>query len=122
MQLGACARLRLEGTALEVVVSSRAVQAADRAMFEHLGIDLAKTRVLVLKSTYVGSAKKLRVRPASLFLSHPPSSVHFRAHFEPLAVDVLVVISPGMAPMDQSHLAYKRLREGVRRMPRSAKQ
>ena len=43
------------------------------------------------------------------------SSVHFRAHFEPIAAEILVVAAPGPNPADLSTLTYRRLRPGVRR-------
>ena len=49
---------------VEVAVSSRRMQAADRAILHHLGVDPASRRILALKS-----------------------SVHFRADFEALADD-----------------------------------
>ena len=45
------------------------------------------------------------------------SSVHFRAHFEPIAEDVLVVESPGAMIVDPVKLPFKRLRPGLRMRP-----
>jgi microcystin degradation protein MlrC len=77
---------------VRIAVASRKQQAADQAMFRHLGVDPASVRILVLKS-----------------------SVHFRADFGDLASEILVVAAPGPSPADLSQLPYRKLREGVRR-------
>lgn len=92
MDLGPMALLRLGG--VRIAVASRKIQAADQAIFRHLGVEPARERILALKS-----------------------SVHFRADFQPIAAEVLVVKSPGPNPLDHAELAYKRLRPGVRLMP-----
>jgi microcystin degradation protein MlrC len=92
MDLGPMAGLRIGG--VEVVVSSKKMQAADRAMFRHLGIEPAERAIVVLKS-----------------------SVHFRADFAPIAGDIVVVASPGPNPVDHLALDYRRLRPGVRLAP-----
>jgi microcystin degradation protein MlrC len=89
MHLGPMALLRIGG--VRVAVASRKQQAADRAMFRHLGLDPAAQRILVLKS-----------------------SVHFRADFEPIAGEILVVKAPGPNVADPAELPYRRLRPGVR--------
>jgi len=90
MRLGPMALLAVGG--VRAAVASRKNQAADQEMFRHLGVEPAEQKILVLKS-----------------------SVHFRAHFEPIAAEVLVVAAPGPNPADLSDLAYRRLRPGVRR-------
>ncbi len=90
MHLGPMALLAVGG--VRVVVASRKNQAADQEMFRHLGVEPAAAKILVLKS-----------------------SVHFRAHFEPIAAEILVVAAPGPNPADLSDLTYRRLRPGVRR-------
>ncbi len=92
MNLGPMAVLRIGG--VEVVVSSKKMQAADQAMLRHVGIEPASRAILVLKS-----------------------SVHFRADFEPIAGDVIVVASPGPNPVDHLALDYRRLRPGLRLTP-----
>jgi microcystin degradation protein MlrC len=92
MDLGPMAGLRIGG--VEVVVSSKKMQAADRAMFRHLGIEPAERAIVVLKS-----------------------SVHFRADFAPIAGDIVVVASPGPNPVDHLALDYRRLRPGMRLAP-----
>lgn len=98
MRLGPMALLRLErGRGVRVAVASRKQQAADRAMFRHLGLEPARQRILVLKS-----------------------SVHFRADFEDLAAAVLVVAAGGPSPLDHRRLPFRRLRPGLRLMPGGA--
>ena len=88
MNLGLMACLRLNG--IQILVSSHKQQAADQAMFRHLGVDPAQQRILVLKS-----------------------SVHFRADFSQLASEILVVAASGENVADLSQLHYKKLRIGV---------
>jgi len=92
MQLGPMALLQIEG--VQVVVASRKTQAADQEMFRCLGVEPAERPIVALKS-----------------------SVHFRAHFQPIAGAVIVVAAPGPNPVDHLRLDYRRLRPGVRLMP-----
>jgi microcystin degradation protein MlrC len=92
MQLGPMALLRIGGT--RIVVASRKQQAADQAMLRHLGLEPSAQKILALKS-----------------------SVHFRADFQPIAGEILIVAAPGANPVDHRALAYKHLRKGVRLMP-----
>jgi microcystin degradation protein MlrC len=95
MTLGPMALLRSKAApGVRVVLASRKVQAADKEMFRHLGVEPARERVLVLKS-----------------------SVHFRADFEPIAKEVLVAKSPGPALADPSEFHWTRLRKGLRLRP-----
>ena len=93
MRLGPMALLELVGGA-QVAVASRKVQAADKEMFRHLGVEPADCRILVLKS-----------------------SVHFRADFGPIAGDVLIAAAPGPVAADPGALAFTRLRPGVAQRP-----
>lgn len=88
MQLGPMAVLRIGG--VRVVVSSRKQQAADQAMFTHLGMEPGEQNILVLKS-----------------------SVHFRADFQGLADEVLVVAAPGPNAADPADMTYRNLRPGL---------
>lgn len=88
MDLGPMARLRLGG--IQILISSRKQQAADQAMFRHLGIEPAQQSILVLKS-----------------------SVHFRADFAPLAREILIVAASGENIADLTQLHYQKLRPGV---------
>ena len=95
MDLGPMALLRsCAAPGVEVAVSSRRLQAADRAILHHLGVDPATRRILALKS-----------------------SVHFRADFEALAEEVLVVAAPGANTADPSLLPFRHLPPGLRRAP-----
>jgi len=92
IDLGKMARLRIGG--VDVVVTSRRMQAHDQAPFRHVGAELEKYAILVLKST-----------------------VHFRADFGPLAREILVVVAPGGHLVDTTQYPYTRLRKGVRLYP-----
>jgi microcystin degradation protein MlrC len=92
MRLGPMALLRLGG--VRVVTATRKVQAADQAIFRHLGVEPTTTHVLGLKS-----------------------SVHFRADFAPIAQDILVVKAPGAMLADPVDFPFKRLRPGIRLRP-----
>lgn len=94
-RLGPMAALRIGG--VRVVVASKKLQAADQAIFRHVGIEPAAQRLLVLKS-----------------------SVHFRADFEPIAAEVLVAAAPGALPADPASLPFRKLRPGVRAKPLAA--
>ena len=95
MNLGPMALLRSKtAPGVRVALASRKCQAADKAMFRHLGVEPVRERVMVLKS-----------------------SVHFRADFEPIAREVLVAKSPGPALADPAEFAWKKLRKGMRMRP-----
>lgn len=84
MELGLMARVRIDG--IDIVVASRKQQAADQAMFHHVGADFDDYNLLVLKS-----------------------SVHFRADFSRIAEDIFVVKSLGANTADLRDLSYKSL-------------
>ncbi|MGE5146726.1 MAG: M81 family metallopeptidase [Candidatus Eiseniibacteriota bacterium] len=92
LRLGPMAVLKIGG--VRVVVSSRKQQLADQAMLSHLGIEPARQKIIALKS-----------------------SVHFRADFEPIAEEVLVVEAPGPNIADPRKLPYRHLRKGLRLGP-----
>ncbi len=95
MTLGNMALLRSKtAPGVRVVLASRKVQAADQEMFRHVGIEPVQERILALKS-----------------------SVHFRADFEPIAKEVLVVKAPGPALADPTEFKWTKLRKGVRLRP-----
>jgi microcystin degradation protein MlrC len=95
MTLGPMALLRSRAApGVRVVLASRKCQTADQEMFRHLGLEPRRERILALKS-----------------------SVHFRADFEPIAREVLVVKSPGPALADPAEFKWTRLRKGVRLRP-----
>ncbi|MBY8824479.1 M81 family metallopeptidase [Sphingomonas colocasiae] len=90
--LGAMALLGLGG--IDIVLSSRRMQAYDRAPFEHVGVDLPRCDIVVVKS-----------------------AVHFRAEFEPLAQAVILAAAPGGFLDDPAQFPFKRLRPGVHLRP-----
>ncbi len=92
MNLGPMALLEAGG--VKIVIASRKCQAGDQAMFRHLGIEPIRHPILALKS-----------------------SVHFRADFEPIAREVLVVRAPGPALADPAEFPWTKLRSGVRLRP-----
>ena len=95
MQLGEMALLRSHvAPGVRVALASRKCQAADQEMFRHLGVEPRQERILALKS-----------------------SVHFRADFEPIANEVLVVKAPGPALADPAEFKWTKLRKGVRLRP-----
>jgi microcystin degradation protein MlrC len=79
---------------VRVIVSSKRFQAADQAIFHHVGIEPALQKIIALKS-----------------------SVHFRADFEKVASKILVVRAPGVNPADSNSVTYERLRPNVRLSP-----
>jgi microcystin degradation protein MlrC len=95
MTLGPMALLRSRAApGVRVALASRKVQAADQEMFRHLGLEPRRERILGLKS-----------------------SVHFRADFEPIAKEILVVKAPGPALADPSEFNWTKLRKGLRLRP-----
>jgi microcystin degradation protein MlrC len=92
IDLGPMALLRIGG--VSIAVTSKRMQALDQAPFRHLGIEPARQKILVLKST-----------------------CHFRAQFEPIAAKVIVVLAPGGYLADPALYPYRRLRPGIRLRP-----
>ncbi|GIX09929.1 M81 family metallopeptidase [Elioraea sp.] len=90
--LGPCALLETGG--VHVLVASRKMQAYDQAMFRHLGIEPATVPIIALKS-----------------------SVHFRADFQPIAREILIVAAPGPVVADPSALPFRNLRPGLALSP-----
>jgi len=84
----------IETGGVRVAVASRRMQAYDRAMFRHLGLAPERVPVLALKS-----------------------SVHFRADFQPIAKEVLVVAAPGPVVADPAALPFRNLRRGLALRP-----
>jgi microcystin degradation protein MlrC len=95
MTLGSMALLRSKAApGVRVALASKKCQAADQEMFRHLGVEPRQERMLALKS-----------------------SVHFRADFQPMAREVLVVKSPGPALADPAEFVWTKLRKGIRLRP-----
>jgi microcystin degradation protein MlrC len=79
---------------VSAVLACRRIQAVDQEMFRHVGVEPSEVPILALKST-----------------------VHFRAHFQPIAEAVLCVQSPGAHVTDPAELPYRNLRKGIRLRP-----
>lgn len=92
MDLGPSACLRLDG--IRIVVTSEKAQMADQNLFRFVGIEPARQRILVVKS-----------------------SVHFRADFEPLARHILIGIAPGSMRIDPARLPWQHLPDDLRLSP-----
>ncbi len=92
MNLGPMALLRSRAApGVRVVLASKKCQTADQEMFRHLGVEPKTQRLVAVKS-----------------------SVHFRADFQPIAKEVLVVRAPGPALADPAEFRWTRLRPGLR--------
>ena len=92
IDVGPMALLSLGG--VSVVVTSKRLQAYDKAGFRHLGIEPSEQKILALKST-----------------------CHYRAEFEPIAEEVIVVLAPGYYLADPTLYPFRKLRPGVRLKP-----
>jgi microcystin degradation protein MlrC len=93
-QIGPMALLTDEASGVSAVLASKRIQAADQAMFRHVGVEPSQVPILALKST-----------------------VHFRADFQPIAEVILPVASPGAHITDPVELPYRNLRKGIRLRP-----
>jgi len=93
-RIGPMALLTDEESGVSAVLACRRIQAVDQEMFRHVGVEPSSVPILALKST-----------------------VHFRAHFEPIAEAVLCVQSPGAHITDPAERPYRNLRTGIRLRP-----
>jgi len=91
--LGPSALIRV-APGVRVIVVSRKMQGHDQALFRFLGVEPKDQRVVAVKS-----------------------SVHFRADFQPIASEVIVVTAPGPVVADPAVLPFTRLRPGLRLRP-----
>jgi len=96
-RIGPMALLTDEESGVSAVLACRRIQAVDQEMFRHVGIEPSDVPILALKST-----------------------VHFRAHFQPIAETVLCVQSPGAHVTDPAELPYRNLRKGIRLRPQGS--
>lgn len=98
-ELGDMALLRVvdDKADVRVVVGSSRAQCLDQAIIRHLGIEPSDQKIVVVKST-----------------------VHFRADFDPIANETLVVKAPGANYCDHTEMDYQNLRTGVRIEPLGA--
>lgn len=92
--IGPMALITDEDSGVSAVLAAKRIQANDKEMFRHVGVEPAEVPILALKST-----------------------VHFRADFQPIAEAVLAVQSPGAHITDPADLPYKHLRPGIRLRP-----
>ena len=92
--LGPCALISV-APGVQVVVASRKIQAYDRAILRHVGVEPERERILALKS-----------------------SVHFRADFGPIASRIICAVAPGPVTADPADLTFHHVRPGVRLRPR----
>ena len=92
VDVGLMALLTVGG--VSVAVTSKRLQAYDQAGFRHLGIEPSRQKILGLKST-----------------------CHYRAEFQPLAEEVIVVLAPGYYLADPTLYPFRKLRKGVRLKP-----
>ncbi len=72
---------------IEVIIAANITQPYDTEIFRSHGIEPTDKKILVLKST-----------------------IHFRAHFEPLAKEILDVECPGLLPQNPKTLNYQKIR------------
>lgn len=95
-ELGNMALLRIvdDDSEVRVVVGSARSQCLDLAMIRHLGVEPTEQKIVAVKST-----------------------VHFRADFDPIAAETLVVLSPGANYCKLTDMKYQNLRAGVRIEP-----
>jgi len=92
--IGPMALLTDDRSGVSAVLACRRIQAVDQEMFRHVGVEPSDVPILALKST-----------------------VHFRAHFQPIAEAVLCVQAPGAHVTDPAELPYRNLRKGIRLRP-----
>jgi microcystin degradation protein MlrC len=92
--IGPMALVTDEDSGVSAVLAAKRIQANDKEMFRHVGVEPAEVPILVLKST-----------------------VHFRADFQPIAQEILCVRSPGAHVTDPAELSYQNLRPGLRLTP-----
>ena len=94
-RIGPMALVTDQESGVSAVLASRRIQAVHQEMFRHVGVEPSAVPILALKST-----------------------VHFRAHFQPIAETVLCVQYPGAHVTDPVELPYRNLRKGIRLRPK----
>ena len=95
MQLGLMAALRIGD--IEILVSSKKMQFADKSISRHLGIEPAGHKIIVVKS-----------------------SVHFQADFDDIAGETIVAAAPGPNAADNRDLPYQNIRPSLSLVPSGA--
>jgi microcystin degradation protein MlrC len=93
VSLGLMARLRIldEKSDVQVAVCSVRYQCLDQGLLRAVGIEPSEQAVIAVKST-----------------------IHFRADFEPIAKEIIMVEAPGANFCRNDQVTYKNLRPGVR--------
>jgi microcystin degradation protein MlrC len=93
VSLGLMARLRIldEKSDVQVAVCSVRYQCLDQGLLRAVGIEPSEQAVIAVKST-----------------------IHFRADFEPIAQEIIMVEAPGANFCRNETVVYKNLRSGVR--------
>lgn len=91
--LGPSALIRV-APGVRVIVVTRKMQGHDQALFRFIGVEPAEQRIVAVKS-----------------------SVHFRADFQPIAQEVIVVAAPGPVVADPAVLPFTNVRPGLRLRP-----
>jgi microcystin degradation protein MlrC len=86
--LGVCAVL--DTGSIEIVVCSTRHEPYDLGVFSHAGIDPASKKFILIKSRQ-----------------------HFRAGFEPILKDVVMVSGPGICSSDYSQFPWKNVRRPI---------
>ena len=87
---GDSARVRLEGTDIEVILNSVRAQSFDPSLFDALGIDPLEKKILVIKSTN-----------------------HFYAAFAPIASEVIYCSAGRPYPNDPAQTPYRKVRRDI---------
>ena len=95
-ELGPMALLKVVNNSCDVriIVGSVRMQCLDLSIFRHLGVEPTQQKILIVKS-----------------------SVHFRADFDPIAAQTLVVAAPGAHPCELTKVVFENLRSGIRLEP-----
>ena len=87
---GDSARVRLDGTDIEVILNSVRAQSFDPSLFNALGIDPLEKKILVIKSTN-----------------------HFYAAFAPIASEVIYCSAGRPYPNDPAQTPYRKVRRDI---------
>ncbi|MFB3893706.1 MAG: M81 family metallopeptidase [Phycisphaerae bacterium] len=88
MTMGRCAIIRCGG--VDALISSRRVQNLDPEIFRSVGVEPARCRIVVVKS-----------------------SIHFRAAYQPIAAEIIEVDAPGIVSPDLRQFDFRNLRRPV---------
>lgn len=84
--LGAAAVVRIDGTAIDIILNTNRTQTFEPDVFTNLGIAIAEKTILLVKSTN-----------------------HFHAGFAPVAGEIVYVAAPSSYPSDPRRTNYRKL-------------